>query len=259
MSSKKLILIKIGGSAITHKNIPYKVRTESLKRIARNISKVKNIRMIIAHGSGSFGHTSASIYGGRRGYKNRMGIARVSKDAFDINKIVVDALIKEKIPAISIRPMGIITAAGGMLEKSFFSSIEKMINQNLVPVLFGDVIWDSKWKSTIFSGETILSKIAEFFINKKYNIEKVIEIGETDGIYDDKKRTIPLIDKVSWPKIKKFIEKSDRPDVTGGMIHKAETALALAENGVKTFLIGNRKNSFYSAIIGKSVKGTVIK
>ena len=32
-------------------------------------------------------------------------------------------------------------------------------NQGLIPVIYGDVIWDKKWKSTIYSGETTLNKI----------------------------------------------------------------------------------------------------
>ncbi len=256
---KSLVFIKIGGSAITYKGIPYKVKEPSLEKISKQISKAKNYSMIIAHGSGSFGHTSASVYGGKKGYKNKLGIAKVAKDAYDINKIVIDSLLSHGVPAIGIRPMGLMTSSGGKLNKGFFEAIELMIKQNLVPVVFGDVIWDDKWNSTIFSGETIMNHIADYLLKKKYKIDKVIQIGETEGVYDNNKRTIKVINKKTWPKIKKFIKETRRPDVTGGMIHKVEEALLMTKRGVKTLLISERKSSIQLTLEGKIIKGTIVE
>lgn len=255
----ELILIKLGGSIITDKNKAYTTKPEVIKRLAKELRKCKN-PFILAHGSGSFGHTSAVKYGGKKGYKSKEGIAKVARDAMEINRIVMDILVAEGLPAVSFRPMSMILTNEGKMTNSFFESIEIAFKQGLIPVVYGDVVWDKKWKSTIYSGETILNKIGIYLKDKGYKMTKIIQVGETDGVYDDKKNTIAQISKSSWPSIKKFVNKLTVKDVTGGMVHKIEDALMMASLGIETLLInGNRKNELTNALLGKKVEGTLIK
>jgi isopentenyl phosphate kinase len=258
-SLKKITLVKLGGSVITDKKVPYSAKVSAIKRLAGELKTCSN-GLIIAHGSGSFGHTSAAKFGGKKGYKTKIGIAKVARDAMEINRIVMNILIEQKIPAISFRPMSMISANAGKTEGVFFEAVELALKQGLIPVVYGDVILDKKWKSTIYSGETTLGKIALFLKRKGFTIKKIIQIGETNGVYNDKKETISEISKNSWPKIKKFMFKLTAKDVTGGMKHKIEEALKMAKIGAETLIInGNTKNELKNAILGKKVKGTVIK
>ncbi len=75
-----LTLIKLGGSVITQKDKEYTFKKSVVKRLAKEIKK-SNKKVLIAHGSGSFGHTSALKYGGMNGYKDTWGIAKVARDA----------------------------------------------------------------------------------------------------------------------------------------------------------------------------------
>ena len=252
------ILLKIGGSSITDKNTPYKLRKVIISRLAKEISKSKQSKLLISHGSGSFGHTSALKYGGMKGYKNKLGIAKVFADASKINEIMTEALIKERIPAISIRPRGIVMAKNGLEHSSHFQIIEEMLNQGLVPVVCGDVVLDKSWKTTIFSGEKTLNLLALYLKRKGFKIEHIIQIGETEGFLDQSGNTIPEINNKNWEKIKKNIFKTKKLDVTGGMEHKIEEALELSKKGIKTVLISDKENRLYNAIIGKLVGGTMI-
>jgi len=255
----QLILIKLGGSIITDKKIPYTAKISVIKRLAKELRTI-NKNIILAHGSGSFGHTSAAKYGGKKGYKNLNGIAKVARDAMEINRIVMDILVKEGLPAVSFRPMSMILTNEGKIENSFFESIEVAFNQGLIPVVYGDVIWDKKWKSTIYSGETILNRIGIYMKNKGFTIDKIIQVGETNGVYDGKKNTIPVITRKTWPSFKKFVFGLKVNDVTGGMQHKVEDALEMADLGIKTLLIkGTIKNELSNALLGKKVEGTLIK
>ncbi len=256
---KNIVLVKLGGSVITDKSKAYFANVDIIKRLAREL-KVSKKSLILAHGSGSFGHTSAVKYGGKKGYKSKEGIAKVARDAMEINRIVMDILVKEKIPAISFRPMSMILAKNGQMEENFFQVVELAANQGLIPVVYGDVIWDKKWKSTIYSGETILNRIGIYLKNKGFKIDKIIQVGETNGVYDDKGNTIPQISKNSWQNLRKYVYKPKVKDVTGGMQHKIEDALKMAEIGVNTLLInGKVKNELSNALLNKKVKGTVIK
>lgn len=257
---KKIILIKLGGSVITDKNIPYKARINTIRRLAKEIKKSGTTSLVLAHGSGSFGHTSAVKYGGKRGYKSSWGVAKVARDAMEINRIIMDILIDEGLPAVSLRPMSMMMTSGGKLKNNLFEIVEEVLNQGLIPVVYGDVIWDKEWKSTIYSGETTLNEIGIYLSKKGYKISKIIQAGQTDGVYDLKKKTIPLITKKNWDKIKKFLFESKSADVTGGMDHKIVNALNITKIGINTVLInGNRINELSKAILERPVKGTVIK
>jgi isopentenyl phosphate kinase len=256
---KKIILIKLGGSIITDKNKPYTAKLEIIRRLAKELKFAKK-SIILAHGNGSFGHTSATKYGGKKGYKSKEGIAKVARDVTELDRIIIDILLKEGLPVVSFRPMSMILTNKGRIEKSFFDPIETAFEQGLIPVVCGDVIWDKKWKSTIYSGETILNRIGIYMKNKGFNIEKIIQVGETNGVYDYGKNTIPVITNTTWPNFKKFVYKLKVKDVSGGMQHKIDEALKLADLGFETLLInGTIKNELANALLGKKIEGTVIK
>ncbi len=260
MAEYKIItLIKLGGSIITDKNKAYTTKPEVIKRLAKELKKSKN-PFILAHGSGSFGHTSATKYGGKKGYKSKEGIAKVARDAMEINRIVMDILVEEGVAAVSFRPMSMILTKDGQIEDSFYESVELALSQGLIPVVYGDVIWDKQWKSTILSGETILNAIGIYMKNKGFKIDRIIQAGETNGVYDNKKKTIPVITNRTWSFFKGFVVGLRVKDVTGGMKHKVEDALKMADLGIKTLIInGTIKNELSSALSGKKVEGTLIK
>lgn len=257
---KKVVLIKLGGSIITDKSVPCKARSDVIRRLAKELKKIKDFSIVLAHGSGSFAHTSASKFGGKKGYKSKWGIAKVARDAMEINRIVMDVLIEEGLPAISLRPMSMMIASAGKLKKNMFEIIEEILNQGLMPVVYGDVIWDKKWKSTIYSGETTLNEIGTYLSKKGFKIDKIIQVGETNGVYDDKGKTIPVINKDNWKTIQKYVFNSKRTDVTGAMKHKIENALEAADRGIETWIInGIIPNELSYALHDKKMKGTVIR
>ena len=258
-SKSRLVLIKIGGSSITNKQIPYSLKRKALKRFAKEIAKSKKTNLLISHGAGSFAHTSASKYGGKKGYVSKIGVAKVFADAAKINSIVTEALIEEGVPAISLRPRGFILAKSGKVSIVFIDAIYESLKQGLVPVICGDVILDTKWKTTIFSGEKSLGILALNLSKKGYKISKIIEVGETEGFIDSKGKTVPQINKQNWTEIKKNLRKINGFDVTGGMGHKIEEALILSRKNIETYLVGNKPRALQSAIIGEPLGGTVIK
>lgn len=260
MRVKEVILVKFGGSIITDKNVPYKARPNIIRRLAKELKRIKNASIILAHGSGSFGHTSAKEFGGKKGYKSKWGIAKVARDAMEINRIVMDILVEEGLPAISLRPMSMIMTNAGEMKNNFFKVVEEVINQDLIPVVYGDVIWDKKWKSTIYSGEKTLNEIGMFFMKKGFKVGKVIQVGGTNGVYDDNGKTIPLITDANWGNIKQYVFKKNNIDVTGGMKHKIESALLIADRGIETWITnGVIPNELSHALYNKNIRGTVIK
>ena len=67
----ELVFLKLGGSLITDKTQAYTARLEKLTDLARQIARAlqtqPELRLVLGHGSGSFGHTAAKKYGTRDG------------------------------------------------------------------------------------------------------------------------------------------------------------------------------------------------
>ncbi len=259
---KKLILIKLGGSVITDKSKPFTARPEVISRLAKEIKDAgeklgKEILFLIAHGSGSYGHTIASKYQTQKGLINKnsiKGFSLTSETAVDINRIVLKELLRVGVPAVSFSPMSFTYS-----NKIFLSPLLKSLELGFVPLVYGDVVFDIKNGFTIYSAEKTLGNLTRK-LKKIYKIEKIIECGDTDGVYDSEGKTIPEINSKNFKKVNKWITGSKSTDVTGGMIHKVEESLRLSkETNIKTLIInGNKKGNLIFALLGKTVLGTRI-
>lgn len=265
---KKLILIKLGGSVITDKQKPFTARPHVIKRLAGEIKKAKkvlgdNTLFIIGHGGGSFPHVPASKYQTQKGLINKnslKGLTLTADAAIDINRIVIKEMIKIGLTVISFAPLSFFVVGKNKKYKDMLNHILISLKIGIIPVVYGDVIIDETQGFCIFSAEKTLSILARR-LKKTYKIEKVIECGDTNGVYNSEGKTIPEITLNNFPKVKSAITGSDKTDVTGGMIHKVEESLFLVkETGIPTVLVnGNAKNNLRKVILGKKVQATTIK
>lgn len=262
---EKLILIKLGGSLITDKSKPFTAKEKIIKRLGREIKEANkkfNGKIIIGHGSGSFGHVVAAKYKTQDGLINKksiMGLAQVADAAIQINRIVIQNFLKVGLPAFSFAPASFLIASNKNLKKTFLESFRHLLKIDLIPVIYGDVILDQKRGCCIFSAEKTLNILAKN-LKKQFNILKVIHCGDTDGVYDVNGQTIPVITKKSLQKFQKAIGKSNAIDVTGGMIHKVKESLEISPLGIHSLIINGKKSgNLKKAILGQKIKGTLIK
>lgn len=257
---QKITLIKIGGSVITDKSKPYSIKRSVIRQLAKELKSAKK-KIVITHGTGSFGHPSAKKHLLNTSIEP-LGIARVSLDTMRINEIVASIFIEEELPIVPLHPMSFITSENGKMSNIFFGSIEQTLLNNCIPLLHGDVIWDNKNKYSIFSSEKILGIIALYLKDKNYKIEKIIYVGRTDGVFDKRGKTIPLIKDINSPVIEREMTAkfAFEIDVTGGMKHKIEEAQMLSEVGIETWIInGDRKEELTNALQTKHIIGTIVK
>lgn len=255
---KSLTIIKLGGSIITDKSKPYTANFKAIRQLIKEIKKA-NLTCLVVHGAGSFAHTSAKKYGGKKGYNSLLGVTIVSRDAQALNQIILEEFIKAKVPAITFRPNSMFSANEGKAATQHLIPLVIAINQGIIPIIYGDVIMDNQWKTTIFSGETSTGHIVDFLIKNNFIVKKVVQVGRTDGVYGANGVTIPLITEQNFQDHKKDIFQLKTADVTGGMMHKVEEALKLGKKGLKTYIInGTKKNALYNALIDQNFIGTKI-
>lgn len=263
---EELLIIKLGGSLITDKSVFFKARKGVIYRLAGEIKSARDRykgKMIIAHGSGSFGHAEAAKYKIKGGLTSKLaaeGLPFVASAAIKINRIFVEASLKAGLPVVSFAPMSFILSNNGMPKKAFVKPIEEAMVHNYIPVIYGDMVFDLKSGFSVYSSEKTVSILAQQFKDKFQKI-KILFCGDTDGVYDENGKVIPEITSITFNQFSKNIKGSKNTDVTGGMLHKVEESINLAKiTSINTFIInGQKKNNLTRAIIGEKMVGTLVK
>lgn len=261
---EKLILIKLGGSVITDKKRPRVAKEEVIRRLGREILRTQpkyKRKIVIGHGSGSFGHTYAAKYKTQEGIIDKdslEGLVKTADVASQINRIVIKNLLKGGLKVVSFAPASFILAKDKKLNKSFVTPIITCLDIGVIPVVYGDVVMDEKRGFCIFSGEVVLNTIIKGLGNAYKDI-KIVHCVSTNGVYDANGKTIKRITPANFRKYKRQISGSKATDVTGGMMHKVEESLKVARDGITTIIINaNLQGQLSNALLGKSHRGTEI-
>jgi isopentenyl phosphate kinase len=91
-------------------------------------------------------------------------------------------------------------------------------------------------------------------------VHRVIHVTEVEGVLDSAGKVIPNISRSNSADAKKHINGTKGYDVTGGMWHKIEESLQLADKGIQSFIIyGMLERNLYNCLVGKKFIGTVIE
>jgi isopentenyl phosphate kinase len=261
---KKIVFVKLGGNLITDKSVPFKIRENVIKDLASQIKKIVNkhqdLDFIFGNGAGSFGHYYASKYKNINEKElKKFAFIQIHQSVVDLNKIIVDALLKEKVNVFSLSPASIITVKNNKV-KFFLESLLTALNLGIYPVVYGDVILDDKNIYQIFSTEKIFFELIKLLLKLNFQIEKIIYLTNVPGVLDDKNSLIPLINKDNFNKIKKYFFKKNKIDTSGEMYHKVFESLKLAKFGIKTLIIdGFKKDNLEKAIVEDNFVGTVVE
>jgi len=260
-----LQLLKLGGSLITVKDKPYTLREGILEQVAREVraflSSHPGESVIIGHGSGSFGHTSAATYHTKNGVHSQggwMGYAHVCRDARALNQHVLNALVEAGVPAVSYPPSSMVRCLNGNMIAWDTSSIRQSLQNGLVPLIFGDTVLDDHLGGTICSTEDLF-----LWLNSLFSPGRVLIAGIEPGVWEDFPARKTLMKEILTSKNQAesgFITGSHFTDVTGGMLEKVRKMSALVrENpGCPVILFsGIPQGAILNALTGEN-SGTII-
>jgi isopentenyl phosphate kinase len=275
---QELIFLKLGGSLITDKSRPYTPRPDVLARLAAQIAAQResnpNLRILLGHGSGSFGHTAAKKYGTREGLLTPtksppsspkigkkqywQGFAEVWYQASRLNRFVLDSLHEASIPGMTFSPAASVWGKNGKVLVWDVSQIEAALEKNILPVVHGDVIFDRVKGGTIFSTEELFEHLA-----RELHPRRILLAGLEDGVYADfpaRREKVRELTRMSYNQIRQGVGSSQGADVTGGMLSKVEQMLNLAEEipdlSIQIFS-GEKKGNLEKALKGAHI-GTII-
>jgi len=245
-----MIIIKLGGSVITNKEKHLSPRKNSIEKIARSLKKLDE-PVIVVHGGGSYGHYWSVKYNmhTKPANYNTYGISVVKNSMVELNKIILDVFLKNKLNPYCLPPTDFIFGSKPITKK--IKEIEKIAKSGFIPITFGDALWFGKKKSYILSGDRIMSILSNILKPRL-----CIFVLNVDGLYSN-------------PKTKKLIHelKNEKPlmlksskDVTGGMKRKVEEALKISNKGINVFFVnGNKPERIIDAVKRKKFHGTLFK
>lgn len=255
-----MIFLKLGGSLITDKSMPRTPRTETLVRLMREIAGARvarpELRIVLGHGSGSFGHVEARKYGTRQGVRTPdewRGFAEVQAVAARLNRLVVDAAREAGLPVINFPPSASAVCREGVIVSLAVAPIEAALAHDLIPLVQGDVAVDEVRGGTIVSTEDVFRYLAP-----RLRPQRILLAGIERGVL------------THWPEgeiisritdAPPFVGGSHAADVTGGMAAKVRETLAMvaAVPGCEALIFsGDEPGLVERALRGEPVPGTVI-
>ena len=281
----QLTLLKLGGSLITDKTRPYTPRLDVLTRLAAEIADARradpNLTLVLGHGSGSFGHTAAKAYRTRDGlgqpppcpppFPKEMGgdvrrtgggywqgFAEVWWQASMLNRYVMQALHEAEIPSLAISPVSAVIASDGRVAEWNLEPLKRALAAGLIPVVYGDVIFDEIRCGTILSTEDLFEHLAV-----ELQPERILLAGLEEAVWDDfpvKTRRIERITPDSFDALRAKLGGSHGADVTGGMESKVRQMLNLAGRvpGLQAHIFSGERAGNLRRALGGEHFGTLI-
>jgi isopentenyl phosphate kinase len=268
----KLHFLKLGGSLITDKNEAHTHRPDVLARLGREIAAAleqnPNIKIVLGHGSGSFGHIAAKKFGTRGGVHSHHewdGFVEVWWEAINLNRYVMDALHAAGLPVISLPPIASVTAQDAQVAAWDLAPLSHALRAGLMPVVFGDVVFDLERGGTILSTEDLFAYLARRLPQVAgFTPGRLLLAGIEAGVWADFPACTQLVEQITpnnYTDLSVVVGESRAADVTGGMASKVEHSLALVKEMPELevwIFSGETPAAVEKALLGQQV-GTVIR
>ena len=258
-----LVFVKLGGSLITDKRVENSFRVEAASRVAAELQAAlkqnSDLRMLVGHGSGSFGHFAGKRYGTMAGVhtpEEWRGFAHVATVAAELNHLMAKTLDEAGVPVWRMQPSASALSRDGVLISMAVEPIRQAFEHSLVPLVYGDVSLDEVRGGTIISTETVF-----FYLARHLPVQRVLLLGEVDGVYDQFGKMIAKITPQTLPTVEAALGGSAGTDVTGGMETKVRDMVALVEtvpNLTIRIMNGTQPGLLEAALLDQVQPGTLI-
>ena len=263
------VFLKLGGSLITEKGQPETPRADVIERLAHEIAVVRRrrpaLRLLIGHGSGSFGHAVGDHYHVRQGVTGPAGwhgFAATARAARALNRLVTNALWAAGVDALPLPPLSSGCCHDGVLQDLAWKPIDQLLAVGLTPLIFGDVVLDDMRGGTIVSTEELFR-----FLAPKLRPARIILAGEVAGVFtadphlDPDAQLIRHIDAAMLASGAAQFAAAYGTDVTGGMEAKVAEMVALSAalpQVMVKIISGLVPGRVQSALLDENVPGTSI-
>ena len=252
-----MLLIKLGGSVITHKEKPFSPNLINLYQIAKELSdywqQLPPKSMMIVHGGGGFAHVVASQQ--QRSLEldseRKRAISLITWSARKLNDRVIESCVDYDLPVFPLQTSSMLTAGKKRLiiNKALLDSILK---NGWIPVLYGDIV-PSADGGEIVSGEKIIETVC-----RDFDVDRILICTNVDGVLKDVNNpALGVVEKITRVNVMSVMRKmkgSSCPDVTGGMKEKVRILYRIAtETGVSSQIMNGANYKRFTNAYGGTV------
>lgn len=166
------------------------------------------------------------------------------------------ALQHAGLPAIAFPPSAAITARDGQVADWNLYPLISSLDAGLLPVVFGDVVFDQIRGGTILSTEDLFRYLAQRLFPKR-----ILLAGIDPGVWEDFPACTRLVSEINpgnWEGIADALGDSAATDVTGGMRAKVGVMLDLVQEipGLEIIIFGGEQTGKLSAALKGERLGT---
>ncbi|MHA1720701.1 MAG: isopentenyl phosphate kinase [Promethearchaeota archaeon] len=275
VDKKPVIIIKLGGSILTDKNKPYSFKKEVFQNLISDISKhyhsSNSPKLIIVHGAGSFGHPIAKNYSIQKGLNQNIqnqifGLTKTHQSVKKLNMKIVDGFSSQDIPALSLTTSSVFFQGEKGIKFIGIDHIISLLELDIIPILFGDIILHFKKNFSIISGDRVIYEICKSFSNipnVKYQIDKIIFCFDQDGIIIlNNEKESKVIQNINSKDLNQLSLKNIKEsiDVTGDIKGKLEEIKKICALGIPVQLInGKREKLLIKALKNEKILSTLIE
>jgi isopentenyl phosphate kinase len=243
---RELVVVKLGGSVVTDKSKPFSYRGKVVSSLGRAMAN-SGQTIVLVHGGGSFGHPVAKQYGlsSSSSRATAEGVSRTREAMLRLNQLVCASLSQAGLHPYTFTPFTLFREA-----KDAAEWIDALLDSNLTPITFGDVVPDERG-FRILSGDTICLELSRLL-----RPARCVFAFDVDGIFDERGRLIKEVDASVLKQLKE--KKAD--DATGGILLKVTEALKIASRTTQvSFVSGFSAKEFSKALKALSFHGSTIK
>lgn len=253
-----LHLIKLGGSVITHPDMPDKFHVENVRRIARELATT-NESMILVHGTGHVGKPPAIKHGyadtGIIPASNTALSASVQRDLQQLNERLTLRLIAAGLNVLPLDTGRFFNVEGtDLTQYKLVKSLGKLAQSGIIPVFHGDMVQMGDGRFKVVSSDAIISVLARYL-----QPQSVYLFTDVDGVFTDVEDG-KLIEVISPATMNQMTSHhSDQADVSGGMTAKVQYAMQIARHCQRCVIAsGIREGVIERLIAGESERCTVV-
>lgn len=275
---EKLVILKLGGSAITHKDSYESLNLQALAESASHIRYVlgadPSLRLVVVHGAGSFGHFDARQYnikhGGRGNAAWKLGFAKTRASVVSLSSEVVRSLVKEGVQACAVEMFPETEASRGGVgvteaRRGGLSSVRRLLDLGFVPVLHGDAVLTDDFPGapscTILSGDVIMH-----YLSQELRPHSAVFLTDVPGVFDKSPKESHGAKLLTSIRVNEYGSVESVPsttvakhDVTGGILAKIQAAGRIAALGVRCVVVEVATQHACVAIAGETpIVGTTV-
>jgi isopentenyl phosphate kinase len=262
MMTEELLVIKLGGSLFTDKSTPYKLKEEVIKAVAVEIKECIDLGLIkslvIVHGVGSFGHPPVLKYNLHKGFRNKDQLISMSKTQQIVNefrKAIAITFIEEGVPINLMHASSMVVGSKMVITDHAFSSLEGFLSLGMVPLIGGDMMFDTSMGFSVCGGDQLA-----VVISRVLHAKQLLFATDVPGVFDKdpkSEKNAQLLREININEIEQLFSKTNetaKTDASGKMRGKLRSLTLIKDRiqkGLKVAILSMNKKG----VLTKYLKG----